>query len=52
MTLWIMMFTMGILGFVGVTTKITLDNKRSVKPRMFMIEDEYGEKKHITLSGR
>ena len=43
MTLWMMMFALGLLGFATTSTKLAMAKKQKAKSNMIVIRDENDE---------
>jgi hypothetical protein len=47
MTLWMMMFALGLLGFAATSTKLAVSKKRNIKPTMIVIMDDNDEERFL-----
>jgi hypothetical protein len=47
MTLWMMMFALGLLGFAVTSTKLALNNSQKSRSSMIIIKDENGNERFL-----
>jgi hypothetical protein len=47
MALWMMMFSLGLIGLAGTSAKLKLAKRQGVKSALFVIEDADGNTKYV-----
>jgi hypothetical protein len=48
MSLWIIMFTLGLLGFAATSTKLAIEKKRNAKRTVIVIRDDNDKERYLT----